>query len=79
MVKRFLGQRMARKRFLLEGGKGDAAQKAFAKVPSVKNAKESGFLGKEVKIMPDTELEAMIRERNHTEEEKINLREVNKK
>ena len=29
--------------------------------------------------MPDTELEAMIRERNHTEEEKINLREVNKK
>ena len=36
---------MARKRFLLEGGKGDAAQKAFAKVPSVKNAKESGFLG----------------------------------
>ena len=26
--------------------------------------------------MPDTELEAMVRERNHAEEEKINLREV---
>ena len=32
--------------------------------------------GEEVKIVPDTELEAMVRERNHTEEEKINLREV---
>ena len=29
--------------------------------------------------MPDTELEAMVRERNHKEEEKINLWEVNEK
>ena len=41
-----------------------------------KDGEKAVSWGEEVKIMPDTELEAVIRERNHTEEEKINLREV---
>ena len=53
--------------------------KGCVKIPSVENAKKSGFLGEGVSEMEqDTEQEVIIRARNQQEEERINLWEVKK-